>query len=59
MQYLFVDNVNTLVLAATMDKGIRAYDLQSRHPVMKYMGHEEVVRGIDYLPEKGLYISGK
>lgn len=56
---MFVDNVNSLVLAATMDKGIRAYDLQSRHPVMKYMGHEEVVRGIDYLPEKGLYISGK
>ncbi len=59
VQCLFVDNTNSVVLAATMDKGIRAYDLEGTRPVMKYVGHEEVVRGIDYLPEKGLYISGR
>lgn len=58
MQHLYVDNANEVVLIATLDKAVRAYDLQSRHPVMKYVGHEEVVCGIDYLPEKGLYITG-
>ena len=58
MQHLFVDDTNKLILAANMDKGVRAYDLQSKHPVAKYVGHDEVVRGIDYLPEKGLYVTG-
>ena len=58
MQCLFVDNTNKVVLAATMDKVIRAYDLNNKPPVIKYAGHEEVVRGIDFLPEKGLYVSG-
>ena len=58
VQHLFVDEANKLVLAANMDKGVRAYDLQSKHPVAKYVGHDEVVRGVDYLPEKGLYVTG-
>lgn len=48
-----------MVLAAMLDKVTRAYDLESKHPAIKYVGHEEVVRGIDYLPEKGLYITGE
>ncbi len=59
MQCLFVDNANSMVLAAMLDKVTRAYDLESKHPAIKYVGHEEVVRGIDYLPEKGLYITGE
>ena len=58
MQHLYVDNANKLVLAATMDKAVRAYNLHSKHPVAKYTGHNEVVRGIDYMPEKGLYVTG-
>ncbi|KAL0052582.1 hypothetical protein WJX82_004239 [Trebouxia sp. C0006] len=58
VQCLFVDNANSMVLAAMLDKVTRAYDLESKHPAIKYVGHEEVVRGIDYLPEKGLYITG-
>jgi hypothetical protein len=59
VQCLFVDNANSMVLAAMLDKVTRAYDLESKHPAIKYVGHEEVVRGIDYLPEKGLYITGE
>ncbi|DBA82705.1 TPA: hypothetical protein ACH3X1_006940 [Trebouxia sp. C0004] len=58
VQCLFVDNANSMVLAAMLDKVTRAYDLESKHPAIKYVGHEDMVRGIDYLPEKGLYITG-
>ena len=58
-QCLYVDNVNNVVLVATLDKLVRSYDLQGKHPVSKYAGHEEVVQGIDYLPEKGLYVTGQ
>ena len=58
MQCLFVDNTNRMVLAAMLDKVTRAFDMESKLPAIKYVGHEEVVRGIDYLPEKGLYITG-
>lgn len=54
-----MDDTNRVVLVATFDKLVRAYDLKSKHPVNKYTGHEEVVQGIDYLPEKGLYVTGK
>lgn len=59
MQYLFVDNTNAVVLVSMLDKVIRAYDLHSKHPAIKYVGHEEIVRGVDYLPEKGLYVTGR
>lgn len=58
MQYLFVDNMNGVVLVSMLDKATRAYDLCSKQPCIKYVGHDEVVRGVDYLPEKGLYITG-
>lgn len=58
VQYLFVDNTNGVVLASMLDKATRAYDLCSKQPCIKYVGHDEVVRGVDYLPEKGLYITG-
>lgn len=58
VQSLFVDNTNCVVLASMMDKVVRAYDLDSKHPAIKYVGHEDIVRGIDYLPEKGLYVTG-
>ena len=58
MQYLFVDNSNSVVLATMLDKVTRAYDLDSKQPCIKYVGHDEVVRGIDYLPERGLYVTG-
>ena len=59
MQYLFVDNWNGVVLATMLDKVMRAYDLDSKQPCIKYVGHDEVVRGIDYLPERGLYVTGR
>lgn len=58
MQCLFVDNWNGVVLASMLDKVTRAYDLDSKQPCIKYVGHEEVVRGVDYLPERGLYVTG-
>ncbi|KAL3157712.1 hypothetical protein ABBQ32_012143 [Trebouxia sp. C0010 RCD-2024] len=58
VQYLFVDNMNGVVLVSMLDKATRAYDLCSKQPCIKYVGHDEVVRGVDYLPEKGLYITG-
>ena len=58
VQCLFVDNTNRMVLAAMLDKVTRAFDMESKLPAIKYVGHEEVVRGIDYLPEKGLYLTG-
>ena len=58
-QHIYMDDTNKVVLVATFDKLVRAYDLKSMHPVNKYTGHEEVVQGIDYLPEKGLYVTGK
>lgn len=58
-QALYVDNANKVILVATFDKLVRSYDLQSKHLVRKYAGHEEVVQGIDYLPEKGLYVTGQ
>lgn len=58
VQYLFVDNTNGVVLASMLDKATRAYDLCSKQPCIKYIGHDEVVRGVDYLPEKGLYVTG-
>ena len=58
VQYLFVDNLNGVVLASMLDKVTRAYDLDSKQPCIKYVGHDEVVRGVDYLPERGLYVTG-
>jgi len=53
-----VDNAYSMVLAAMLDKVTRAYDLESKHLAINYVGYEEAVRGIDNFPEEGPYING-
>ncbi|KAK9840413.1 hypothetical protein WJX74_009520 [Apatococcus lobatus] len=58
VQCLMVDNANELVMASMLDRVIRAYDLDLGQPIQKYRGHQDLARGLVYLPDKGLYMSG-
>ncbi|GMH37514.1 hypothetical protein BSKO_05387 [Bryopsis sp. KO-2023] len=58
VQCLFVDEINQLILAATLDKSVAVYTLEDPVPIARYRGHDDIVRSIGYLSEKGLYVTG-
>jgi len=54
---MFIDNKHELVLAAMLDRAIRAYETESGFLVRKYRGHTDIVRQLTMVDEKGQYLS--
>lgn len=59
VQSMWVDEPNGVVLMAMMDRRVRGFDLKNTQPLVKYGGHMDVVRGIGFLPDKQLYVTGE
>ncbi|MEW5312499.1 MAG: hypothetical protein WDW38_004130 [Sanguina aurantia] len=57
VQCLFVDNLNKLLVAAMLNKSAYVYDLDDPMPRAEYVGHDDVIRSIGYLPDCDCYVT--
>ncbi|KAK9831951.1 hypothetical protein WJX81_002208 [Elliptochloris bilobata] len=58
VQAVLADDANRVVLVATNDRRVRAWDLASSQPLATYAGHADCVRALGVLPDQGLYMTG-
>ncbi|WIA17403.1 hypothetical protein OEZ85_014259 [Tetradesmus obliquus] len=57
-RYLFVDEVNRLLLVSTADKSAYLYDLAAGAvPLARFQGHSDIISGIGYLHALDCYIT--